>query len=179
MAPSRKYCEFWNRYLLEKTDPVLSPRNVQDPLRPNSLGMKNTNTNQFIYLIASCRHKLIRIPCFKSPILHEDLPSIVAIELRCSKDGLHTLHLFGGLPMAKVVKLFRQVESEINYEDTRPHSPNVMAGQMLPRRITAVKIHSLKSFRPITKMPTHLIRLVWYHICLEMGLKDPCATDDE
>ncbi len=117
------------------------------------------------------RHQLVRMPSYTLPV-DKDLPSIVAIDLTVRHGPKYTLHLYGRVPTETVVKLFRQVEKKINYEDTSPHAYDVRMRWFERKRITRVNIHSLKCLKPITKLPNHLIKLVWYYICLDRGYNE-------
>ncbi len=94
----------------------------------------------------------------------EDLPSVLAVELKAKHEmsvraETYTLHLNSDVPLDEVVALFREVERSLDPKDT---NLGELAINVQPNvRVKYLQVHSLKCFKPVTKLPKSIVVKVW------------------
>ncbi len=104
---------------------------------------------------------MIRLPRYKLPV-DEDLPSVLSVEFRVVENqrfDSYELHLHSNVPLKEVVALFREIEQNLNYQHTASHKDAIKVSSS--QIVQEIKVWSLKSFEPITRLPTPIVLKIW------------------
>lgn len=79
----------------------------------------------------------------------------MAVEFTVTHNHKYALNLHSNVPIKEIVALLREIEQNMNYKEIKPCT---LAIKVPPNEIIKeIKVHSLKSLEPITKLPSPIV----------------------